>query len=92
MATGQGKDCRLYYNYFAGTNFTHGALRDPAHATEQIGHRSGQVNYRFRTLDGGALVVLDEEYGWGFVRPECVTMLDARTGRPVSLFYDSDNR
>ncbi|MBG0814477.1 hypothetical protein [Planomonospora sp. ID82291] len=90
VATGQGKDCRLYYNYFSGTKFTHGAFRDPAHADEQIGRRSGEVNYRFRTLDGGALVVLDGDYGWGFVRPECVTMLDARTGRPIATFNDPD--
>ncbi|MEV1238509.1 hypothetical protein [Nonomuraea sp. NPDC049750] len=92
VAAGKGKDCRLYYNYFTGTNFTRGTFRDPAHPTEQIGKRSGQINYRFQTLDGKALVVLDEDYGWGFIRPECVTMLDATTNQPIPTFNDPDHK
>ncbi|WP_431921687.1 hypothetical protein [Nonomuraea jabiensis] len=92
VATGQGKDCRLYYNYFSGTNFTRGAFRDPAHPSDQIGKRSGQVNYRFQALDGKALVVLDGDYGWGFIRPECVTMLDTTNNQPIPTFNDPDRK
>jgi hypothetical protein len=85
-----GKDCRLYYNYFTGTDFKHGSLRDPADPTYRAGGESKQVNYRFVTLDGKAAVVRDATYGWGFVRPECLTMRDPATNAVIPTFNDPD--
>ncbi|MEV4315302.1 hypothetical protein [Actinocrispum sp. NPDC049592] len=85
-----GKDCRLYYNYFTGTDFQHGSLRDPADQTYRAGGESKQVDYRFVTLDGKAAVVRDATYGWGFVRPECLTMRDPTTNAVIPTYNDPD--
>jgi hypothetical protein len=72
--------CRLFYNYFYGTDFTAngGHWANPA-----AGPTSATVRYRFTTNDGAAVVVRDPVQGWGFLPTGCVT-------RPGQLFNDND--
>jgi hypothetical protein len=72
--------CRLFYNYFHGTDFTGngGHWADPA-----TGTTGGTVRYRFTTNDGAAVVVRDTTLGWGFLPVDCVQ-------RPTPLYNDND--
>jgi hypothetical protein len=65
--------CRLYYNYFDGTNFQHGKLRD---RTGIIGtsNPAHTVRYRYQTRDGNTAVIFDDRYGWGFTRSNCIDL------------------
>jgi hypothetical protein len=61
-------NCPAHYNYFDSSNFGSGVLRDEAGALGV-----GQVQYRYTTRDGAAMVVRhpDEAIGWVFVPSSC---------------------
>ncbi len=57
-----------YYNYYNKSDYSDGALRDPA------GTPSGEVSYRFTTRGSNpAMVVRDTNLGWVFMDRDCVT-------------------
>jgi hypothetical protein len=72
--------CRLYFNYFYGTDFTSNGGR---WANPAAGATASTVRYRFTTNDGAAVVVRDPALGWGFLPIGCVQ-------RPAPLYNDND--
>jgi hypothetical protein len=83
-------NCTLFYNYFTDSTFTRGQLRDPAGPIGSDPAGPGRVTYRYLTRDGAAAVVVDDVYGWGFVVPDCLTMRDPATNKPVRTYNDPD--
>ena len=60
--------CGAYYNYYTSSDYSGGALRDPA------GTPQAQVYYRFTTNGADpAMVVRDANLGWVFMDRDCVT-------------------